>query len=167
MVRAGLEPVEPYPGSLRKWACRCLTCDRIVRPLYSTIQRGGGGCRWCAEYGFRAAEDAIVYLVEHLAYGAVKVGIADANGTRLKKHARQGWLVLAAVHVPGELAISIEIDILDDWRSGLDLPPYLSRHEMPQSGWTETVDADAIDIPATIARIRALAARASGRAASA
>jgi hypothetical protein len=33
-----------------------------------------------------------------------------------------------------------------------------SRRGLPQGGWTETVDADAIDILATIERIRSLAA---------
>lgn len=42
--------------------------------------------------------------------------------------------------------------------SELGLPQFLGKEEMPQVGWTETVDLDAIDLPATIDRIRTLAA---------
>jgi hypothetical protein len=58
--------------------------------------------------------------------------------------------------VPSELAIEIEKNILCWWRRDLNLPRYLSKHEMPQNGWTETVELDGIDIPATVRRIREL-----------
>ncbi len=48
MIDAGLEPLEPYPGSNAKpWRCRCLSCDREVSPVYASIQQGRGGCREC------------------------------------------------------------------------------------------------------------------------
>ena len=50
---------------------------------------------------------------------------------------------------------------LDPIAAALRLPPYLTATEMPQGGWTETVDMDAIDIPATIARIKELAIEAA------
>jgi hypothetical protein len=59
--------------------------------------------------------------------------------------------------MPGERAPAVERVILNWWRKELGLPMYLSSTEMPNRGWTETVDADEIDIPATIARIRELA----------
>jgi hypothetical protein len=98
-----------------------------------------------------------VYLLVHPTLGAAKVGIAAAAGFRLKAHAKHGWEAVASVEVPGPLAIEIEAAVLTWWRVGLGLPPYLSKNEMPQAGWTETVDADAIDIPATIRRIKELA----------
>jgi hypothetical protein len=55
------------------------------------------------------------------------------------------------------MALEIEKDILRWWRVELALPAYLSATEMPHRGWTETVDADAIDIPATVRRIEELA----------
>lgn len=76
----------------------------------------------------------------------------------MKKHARRGWRVLTQVHTAGECAILIERDILGRWRGDLDLPPFLAAGDMPQGGWTETVDAEAIDIPATIRRMQELAA---------
>lgn len=160
MRDAGLEPLGPYPGRHAQWSCRCLNCQRTVTPRYGSIRRGQGGCRWCAArngFGFDANKVAFVYLVAHAALGALKVGVGNTTGTRLAEHRRQGWDLIATVRVPGAVALDIEKDILDGWRDGLDLPPYLSRGEMPQGGWTETVDVDAVDIPATVARIRMLA----------
>jgi hypothetical protein len=89
---------------------------------------------------------------------AAKIGITDADGSRLKKHSQQGWQILATVQVPGELALSIEKEILDWWRGELALPVHLGKPEMPHGGWTETVDSTEIDLAATIQRIKGLAA---------
>ncbi|MFH8395765.1 hypothetical protein [Streptomyces sp. NPDC018036] len=48
MRAAGLEPLEPYPGSDRKWRCRHVACGREVTPTYVRINSGAGPCRWCA-----------------------------------------------------------------------------------------------------------------------
>lgn len=157
MRNAGLEPLTGYPGSSKPWSCRCLHCRTIVSPYYCSVVSGQGGCRWCAKHGFNASEDAIVYLIENPAYGAVKIGVADTKGSRLKKHGKHGWQILVTVCVLGERALAIEKVILSWWRTDLGLLPFLSKSEMPQFGWTETVDADAISIPATIERIRTLA----------
>src|SRR5206468_1069913 len=117
-----------------------------------------GGCRACARRGFRPDQPAFVYLVGHEEFHAVKVGIGNVSADRLDRHRKHGWTVLAVVHMPGELAPEVERAILNWWRKDLGLPMYLSEFEMPHRGWTETVDADEIDIPATIARIRTLAA---------
>ena len=157
-----LEPLVSYPGALGKWRCRCLKCKRVVNPCYSTVQRGSGGCRWCRNSGFKAAEEAVVYLITHTGLRAAKIGITDASGNRLKKHSTRGWQVLCMVSVPGELALSIESEILDWWQGELALPPFLSRHEMRQGGWTETVGAEEIDLALTIRRIRRLAGAPDG-----
>lgn len=127
MRSAQLEPLEPYPGSLAKWRCRCLRCSKIVTPCYSIIQRGSGGCRWCRNSGFKAAEDAVVYLITHTDLRAAKIGITDSSGSRLKKHSTRGWQVLCSVTVPGERALLIEAEILEWWRGELALPAYLDR----------------------------------------
>jgi hypothetical protein len=108
-----------------KWRCRCLKCNKIVSPCYSTIQRGSGGCRWCRNSGFKATDDAVVYLITHTGFRAAKIGITDSSGSRLKKHSTRGWQVLCTVAVPGERAMVIEAEILDWWRGELALPAYL------------------------------------------
>jgi hypothetical protein len=162
MRSAQLEPLVPYPGSVAKWHCRCLKCNRVVSPCYSTIQRGSGGCRWCRNSGFKAAENAVVYLITHIDLGAAKIGITDSSGSRLKKHNTRGWQALCTVNVPGQQALLIEDEILNWWRGELALPVYLGRQDMPQGGWTETVSADEIDLAVTMRRIRHLAEQPCG-----
>ena len=107
--------------------------------------------------GFRADEAALVYLVTHDAYGAAKVGVTDASGSRLAQHRREGWQILAAFQVTAKAAIAIETGILRWWRGELGLPSFLRRDQMPQGGWTETVAAGQVDLAATVTRICNLA----------
>ncbi len=51
LARASLESLEPYPGSSTPWRCRCLTCGEEVTPTWSNLQRGQGGCKYCAGSG--------------------------------------------------------------------------------------------------------------------
>ncbi|MFF1872799.1 GIY-YIG nuclease family protein [Kitasatospora herbaricolor] len=48
MRSVGLEPLEPYPGSMEHWRCRHGSCGREVKARYSNVKRGVGICRWCA-----------------------------------------------------------------------------------------------------------------------
>jgi hypothetical protein len=47
MIEHGLEPMEQYPGAGKQWRCRCLTCGDEVRPRFTNIKQGWGGCRRC------------------------------------------------------------------------------------------------------------------------
>jgi recombinational DNA repair protein (RecF pathway) len=49
MVENGLWPLEPYPGALKPWQCRCMRCGDVVSPRYNAIQQGQGGCQRCAQ----------------------------------------------------------------------------------------------------------------------
>jgi hypothetical protein len=111
------------------------------------VAQGGGGCRWCASGGLKSAEPAIVYLITHSGCSAAKIGITDADGRRLIQHQRRGWETLA----------TIEKEVLDWWRGELALRADLGREEMPQGGWTETVDLTEIDVAATMLRVQSLA----------
>lgn len=42
-----LQPLEPFPGSHKKWLCQCLRCDSLVRPSYANVSSGGRGCEAC------------------------------------------------------------------------------------------------------------------------
>ena len=48
MLKAGLEPLEPYKGATVKWKCKHINCGNIVYPKYNWIQQGQSGCRPCA-----------------------------------------------------------------------------------------------------------------------
>lgn len=47
MLKANLEPLEPYQSALAKWKCKCLECGEIVYTKYNRIQQGIGGCKPC------------------------------------------------------------------------------------------------------------------------
>lgn len=49
MMQAGLQPLTSYPGSAKKWKCRCLECKAVVYPRHSSIKQGRGGCDHCAK----------------------------------------------------------------------------------------------------------------------
>lgn len=153
MISAGLQPLEPYPGRHEPWRCLCVACGNEVSPQYGAIL-DGGGCRHCAISGFKPDKDAFVYLVTHAGYGAAKIGVSSTSGVRLLQHTRRGWEVVATVRVLGRAALRIEAEILRWWREELRLPAYLGQVEMPQNGWTETVDLNGINILAVIARMR-------------
>jgi DNA-directed RNA polymerase subunit M/transcription elongation factor TFIIS len=47
MLKADLQPLEPYVKNNHKWKCKCLKCGAIVHPRYKDILTGTGGCRSC------------------------------------------------------------------------------------------------------------------------
>ena len=100
---------------------------------------------------------SLVYLITHSAYGAAKVGVSDIAGFRLPQHRRESWQLVAAFQVPAKAAVAIETNVLRWWRGTLGLPPFLTRAQMPQGGWTETAATGSIDLTATVRRICDLA----------
>lgn len=48
MRKARLEPIGPYVDSKQPWLCVHQPCGRQVSPTYNAIQRGQGGCAYCA-----------------------------------------------------------------------------------------------------------------------
>lgn len=48
MQAAGLEPLEPYPGSKAPWRCVHSQCGREVSPAWNSIRSGQGGCIFCS-----------------------------------------------------------------------------------------------------------------------
>ena len=47
MFEHGFEPLEPYPGSQKKWRCKCTTCGNEVMVLRNTVATTGTGCKYC------------------------------------------------------------------------------------------------------------------------
>lgn len=147
MREAGLEPLEPYPGASVPWKVRCTTCERTVMPTVGTV-RAGGRCKFCATKGIQLTKPAVVYIITHRAMRAHKVGIASRSGYRLKQHALQGWETYQVQNVEtGERAFAVEAEVLSWIRHDLGAPPALSREQMPQHGWTETVAAEVVGLP--------------------
>lgn len=144
MRAAGLEPLELYPGSDKRWLCECGGCGRQVHARLTGV-RTGKGCRFCASHGIDLTGPAMLYLIKHEAWGALKIGIGACTGynSRLLQHERTGWtLVRSREFVTGAAAQDAEQAVLDRLRH-LGLAPYLNATTMP-NGFTETCDAGRI-----------------------
>ena len=82
---------------------------------------------------------------------SLKIGIGGelARENRIDDHARQGWLLYKKLTLEkAEDIYDLEQKTLKWLREDMGYPPHLSKEQMPQSGWTETVDADLISVPA-------------------
>lgn len=155
----GFTPLVPYPGANKGWECICNVCGLVSKPHYTSMQQGINRCKFCATGGFDFNKPAIIYLITHTKYGAHKVGIAGASkhNERLKKHAKQGWTIYKHKEFKkGIQAFAIEGKVLHWLRYKKDLAPFLSIEQMPQAGWSETVDASEIDLSTIWAKVEQL-----------
>ncbi len=149
MKNAMLQPLVNYPGAGTPWLCKCMKCGKEVKPRYSQINVGVGGCKYCASHGYDFSKGGILYLITNVRLGAHKIGITNdgAKEIRLEKHLKKGWETYRTQYFSdANRAFEIEQEILSWWRSELGLPIYLSKSEMPQGGFTETVDAVELDL---------------------
>jgi predicted GIY-YIG superfamily endonuclease len=69
MLDAGLEPLVEYPGGLRPWLSRCMTCGHIGSPCYSKVKMRGRQCYSCRSVNLSRAlrltdEEAAASMVE-------------------------------------------------------------------------------------------------------
>ncbi|MEU5383597.1 hypothetical protein [Kitasatospora cineracea] len=70
MRAAGLEPLEPFPGSTKKWLCKCTTCGHVGPVTYHSINSQGSGCLRCG----RARAAAALRLDPDVAAEAMRGG---------------------------------------------------------------------------------------------
>jgi hypothetical protein len=156
MVGADLTPLEEYVRADKPWRCTCNKCQKIVTPTYTAIRVGQGGCRYCTNKGLDYNEPAYLYLITHKTLGAHKVGIANSKTrvNRIKEHQRYGWNVFETIdYETGEEAFQIEQQVLLWLRQIKGLGIYLTKSQLPQGGYSETIDAAEIDLPAIWAKV--------------
>lgn len=48
MLKAGLQPLEPYNNAVSRWKSKCLKCGNVGFPSLNMINYGQGGCRPCS-----------------------------------------------------------------------------------------------------------------------
>ena len=161
MQSAGLKPLDPYPGALDRWRCECLICGRTVYPRYSGIKKGQGGCRFCAQIGIDYTGPGFIYLMTHQHLQSHKIGIGGSmqsrSRDRVTEHQKFGWsLHLRKDFETADDAFQVEQKVLSWLRKEKELAIFLSEFEMPQGGYTETVDASEIDLPTIWAKVEEL-----------
>jgi len=144
-------------------------CD-VGHDWLSTVNNRthGQGCPECVERGgFNPGKAGYVYLLEHRAFGAYKIGITNVGTSRVAAFQLRGWNVLnLELFAVGSHAATVERAIKKWWRVEIGLPPHLRAEDVPQTGgWTETISADGVNPVECIERIRregALALAQSG-----
>ena len=155
----GFTPLVPYPGANKGWECICNVCGKVSKPRYTSMQQGMNRCKFCSTGGFDFNKPAIIYLITHPKYGAHKIGVAGAakHNERLKKHKSQGWVIYRHKEFKkGIQAFVVEGKVLHWLRYEKDLSPYLSIEQMPQAGWSETVNGSEIDLSTIWAKVEEL-----------
>jgi hypothetical protein len=162
MKQLKLKPLVKYPGGKNPWKCKCLKCGNIVYPHYGDLTQGQGGCSNCADYGLNYTDKGYIYLITHPILNSHKIGIANSYKSRdlddrMYKHKKQGWhLYKTKNFVKLRNAFLVEQEIIKWLRVEVGLPIFLSDNQMPQGGWTETVDASEIDLPTIWAKVEEL-----------
>jgi hypothetical protein len=156
-----LEPLEPFPGAAKKWKCKCKVCKRTVSPRYTSIQSGQGGCRYCAAWGIDYGANGYLYLMTHKEFSSHKLGIGNSirsrGRSRIEQHEKHGWKLYKRLDFEiTDVAFQVEQEVLAWLREAKALPAYLSEFEMPQGGYSETVNADEIDLPTIWAKVEEL-----------
>ena len=54
MRENGWEPLEPYPGAMKKWRCIHVACGLELSPTYARIQQGQRACKNCSNQKTRS-----------------------------------------------------------------------------------------------------------------
>jgi len=153
----GIEPLEPFNYTHRPWKSVHIGCGREISPTYADVAHANVVCKFCATKGFDLTTPAHIYLITHSEFGAHKIGISGEKSKRIRVHQKDGWEVWnTKLFETGEAAYEIEQKILTWLRQDLEVPPYLSPEVMPQGGWTETCEAEEIDLPIIWAKVEEL-----------
>ena len=150
MESAGLKPLVDYPGIKMPWKSQCTKCQKIVSPWFTSV-RNGGGCIYCAEFGFQQNDPAYLYLITNPELGSHKVGIGNSGKKlkrdRIRSHTNRGWQTYKKWDFSvGSAALAIEQEWLSILRNDLGVAPFLSKEQMPQGGWTETFSDELISL---------------------
>ncbi len=159
MKSVNLKPLVDFPGSDKPWKCECLTCGLVVGPRWSDLRQGQGGCSNCADYGLNYQKPGYIYLITHDKLNSHKIGIANNYKSRkvddrMYKHQKQGWTLFKKKSFDTvQEAAYIEAGILKWLRLDVGLQIHLKSRQMPQGGWTETVNASDIDLPIIWAKV--------------
>lgn len=77
--------------------------------------------------------------------------------SRNRDHKMHGWTRVKNMKFDlGEQALFVEREILKWARNEMKSKPHLSKNHLPQSGWTETINAAEIDLPTIWAKVKEL-----------
>ena len=151
MINWGYKPQEPYKGTHHNWKSIHIPCGNIVSPEYAQIQQGFGGCRHCAEWGFQYDKQSYLYLITHKQLKAHKVGIGNVakklKADRLHRLKIEGWELFKKWDFDeGKKALKVEQQIFKVLREDMKLPIFLTKNQIRNEGYSETINAEDITL---------------------
>jgi hypothetical protein len=90
----GWDPTTFTAGSDKKvdWACQ-LYPDHTY-PAAIKHRSNGSGCPSCASHGYDPKKNGYLYLIRHLDFDMLQIGISNAPDDRLIKHKSKGWQII-------------------------------------------------------------------------
>lgn len=140
LLARGWDLLGEYETTQTPTLMRHHACGRETKVQYHAIMHQGGGCTYCARTGYDSSRLGYLYLIEHPAHRALKVGISNDPKARLGVHCRRGWdrdgaLILGPFS--GDIPPMVEDSILRAWRDQ-GFPPALIKGD----GFTETASLD-------------------------
>lgn len=148
LVSRDITPLTKFPGSDKPWRAKCRKCKKVIITSYTRV-RLGMGCRYCAINGLNYSKPAFLYLMFHEKFGAYKIGIGNnsTKSNRIEEHKRSGWKIYNSIQFStGDEAFEVEQVVLSWLRFQRNLDVFLSPKQMPQRGYTETVDSSKIEL---------------------
>ena len=155
MISAGFVPLEPYKNSKTRWKSRHTDCGKIVYPQYNSIY-SGQGCSECGDtYSYN--EPSYFYVLENALFQSIKVGISNCNSRddRVAVHAKHGWKLIQRIDFEnGFLAFEFEQTLLNYIRKFCGIPSHLSKSDMPQGGYSETISLEKISLSELLKIVR-------------
>ncbi len=130
-------------------------------PMYASIQSGQGGCRFCADWGIDYGAKGYLYLMTNKDLNSHKIGIGNSVRTRgrsrIAQHEKRGWQLFKQIDFDvTDDAYVLEQKVLEWLREVKKLNVHLSEFEMPQGGYSETVDGSEIDLVTIWAKVQEL-----------
>ncbi len=152
----GFEPLADFPGTNSAWPMMHTECGKEIAPRFAAL-KNGGGCKYCSESAFDFEAPATLYLITNQQLCAHKIGIGHTDKSRIKQHISHGWEVFKTIDFPiGDDAFRVEQEVLTWLYDEFGLTAYLTNEDMPQGGYTETVDASEIDLPTIWKKVETL-----------
>lgn len=159
----GLEPLEPYPGSLKPWRAKCVTCGKEPTPSYSSV-KDGKRCVYCFPGGIDFNLPGHLYLITNVELEAHKFGIQSFNSPRLASHQKRGWdLQYLFLFENGKEAHTVEQRIKKWVREELRIGKGVAKSNMPVGGHTETLPMESMEIGEIAKQVRLFSAEESFR----
>jgi hypothetical protein len=144
----GFEPLGEYVSAKKNIEVRCLNCNKTFLKNYDSLQ-SGRGCKYCQTAALDLLAPAYFYIIKSDDLNAIKVGIGNVTRKtdRISEHLKYGWTLLYRQDLDtGEFAFELEQKVLIWIRQERKLGIYLTKSQMPQGGWTETIDADELSV---------------------